>query len=103
MLPVTLDYPKKLATLGTQDRTKGRENRRGNQEWTIQRNWQHWVPKISLTFLQWLVYPMLPVSLDCPFLIASSGFSNLWKTEEAIKNGQSKETGNIGYTRQDKG
>ena len=21
------------------------ENRRGNQEWTIQRNWQHWVQK----------------------------------------------------------
>ena len=20
-----------------------KENRRGNQEWTIQRNWQHWV------------------------------------------------------------
>jgi len=20
-----------------------RENRRGNQQWTIQRNWQHWV------------------------------------------------------------
>ena len=24
-----------------------RENRRGNQEWTIQRNWQHWVHKIQ--------------------------------------------------------
>jgi len=22
-----------------------RENRRGNQEWTIQKNWQHWVHK----------------------------------------------------------
>jgi len=22
-----------------------RENRRGNQEWTIQRNWKHWVHK----------------------------------------------------------
>jgi len=22
-----------------------RENRRGNQEWTIQRHWQHWVHK----------------------------------------------------------
>jgi hypothetical protein len=22
-----------------------RENRCGNQEWTIQRNWQHWVHK----------------------------------------------------------
>ena len=68
-----MDNPKKLATLDTQDtgqrlektemaikngqsketgnigytrhRTKVRENRRGNQEWTIQRNWQHWVNK----------------------------------------------------------
>jgi hypothetical protein len=31
--------------------------------------------------------------LDCPF-------SFLLKTEGAIKNGQSRETGNIGYTRQ---
>ena len=22
-----------------------RENRRGNQEWTLQRHWQHWVHK----------------------------------------------------------
>ena len=25
--------------------TNARENRRDNQEWTIQRNWQHWVHK----------------------------------------------------------
>ena len=38
----------KLATLGTQDtgrrqtkQIKVRENRRSNQEWTTQRNWQH--------------------------------------------------------------
>jgi hypothetical protein len=59
---------------------------------------------------------MLPVSLDCPFFIAPSVFSNieyiqiyketgnseytmLEKTEGAIKNGQSRETGNIEYTR----
>ena len=68
-----MDNPKKLATLGTQDtgqrlektegairngqsgetdnigytrhRTKVREIRRDNREWTIQRNWQHWVHK----------------------------------------------------------
>ena len=68
-----MDNPKKLATLGkqatgerlektegaikngqsketgnigyTRHRTKVREIRRGNQEWTIQRNWQHWVHK----------------------------------------------------------
>jgi hypothetical protein len=65
---------------------------------------------------------MLPVSLDCPFLIARSVFSNvccprlvscvpyvasfsglsisdtLENTERAIRNGQSRETANIGYT-----
>jgi hypothetical protein len=54
----------------------------------------------------------LSVSLDCPFCIASSVFSNVYlsvretdrqtleNTEEAIKKGQSRETGNIGYKRQ---
>ena len=37
--------PETLVTLGTQDRTKGRENPRANQEWAIQRHWQHWVHK----------------------------------------------------------
>jgi hypothetical protein len=37
---------------------------------------------------------MLPVSLDCPVFIAP-----LENTEGAIKTGQSRETGNIGYTR----
>jgi hypothetical protein len=43
-----MDNQETLATLGTQDtrrrQTKQinvRENRRGNQEWTIQRHWQH--------------------------------------------------------------
>jgi hypothetical protein len=47
-----MDNSEKLATLGTQDtgrrQTKQinvRENRRSNQEWTIQRNWQRWVHK----------------------------------------------------------
>jgi hypothetical protein len=49
-----MDNPEKLPTLGTQDtgrrKTKqinARENRRDNQEWTIQRNYQHWVHKIQ--------------------------------------------------------
>jgi hypothetical protein len=56
---------------------------------------------------------MLPVSLDCPFLTATSVFSNVYlssqewtiqrhwqeKTEGEVKNGQSRDTGNIGQTR----
>jgi hypothetical protein len=42
---------------------------------------------------------MLPVSLDCPLLIASSVFSNVYLSV-SINKGQSRETGNIGYTRQ---
>jgi hypothetical protein len=63
------------------------------------------------------VYPMLPVSQDCPFLIARSVFSNVccpWLVScvpyvasfsglsisdcSFGRNGQSWETGNIGYT-----
>jgi hypothetical protein len=42
-----LDNPEKLATQGTQDtgQINVREYRRGNQNWTIQRNWQHGVHK----------------------------------------------------------
>ena len=37
-----------------------------------------WLPlRYSLTFIC-LVHPMLPVSLDCPFLIASSVFFNVY-------------------------
>ena len=42
-----IDIPEKQATLGTQDtrQVNDRENRSGNQTWTIQRKWQHWVHK----------------------------------------------------------
>jgi hypothetical protein len=42
-----MDNPEKLARLGTQDtgQINVREYRKGNREWTIQRNWQHWVNK----------------------------------------------------------
>jgi hypothetical protein len=38
-----MNSPETLATLGTQDtgQINVREHRRGNQEWTIQRRWQH--------------------------------------------------------------
>jgi hypothetical protein len=46
-----------------------------------------------------LVFPMLAVSLDCPFLIAPLIFSILRPVSWAIKNGQSRDTTNIGNTR----
>ena len=44
-----MDNPETMAALGTQDtrQISLRENRRTNQEWTIQRQWQHWVHKIQ--------------------------------------------------------
>ena len=33
---------------------------------------------VLLVFVLCLVYPMLPISLDCPFLIAPSVFSNVY-------------------------
>ena len=37
-----MDKPEKLTTYGTHDtgQINGREYQRGNQKWTIQRNWQ---------------------------------------------------------------
>ena len=42
-----MDNPETLATLGTQDtgQINVKEIRRDNQEWTIQRHWQHWAHK----------------------------------------------------------
>jgi hypothetical protein len=51
-----------------------------------------WLPLryfLTLIFVLCLVYPVLPVVLDCPFLISPC----------EIKNGQSRDTGNTGYTR----
>jgi hypothetical protein len=104
----------------TRHRTKIRENQRGNQEWTIQKLWQHWVHRtetiqklwqhlwFSLIFVLCLVYPMLSQFLDCPCLIAPLLFCNLCpvdtgqrllKSKGAIKHGQSRNSDNIGYTR----
>jgi hypothetical protein len=68
-----MDNPEKLATFGTQDRGRRQTKLRGNEEWSIQRNWQHLVHK------------------------SQDEDKENWG---AIKNGQSRETGNIWYTRQ---
>jgi hypothetical protein len=40
-----MDNPEKLATFGTQDTGRRQTKLRGNEEWSIQRNWLHWVHK----------------------------------------------------------
>ena len=62
-----MDNPEK--TEGAIRNGQSRENRRGNQEWTIQRKQK-----------------------------GPSGMDNPEKTEEAIRNAQPRETDNIGYT-----
>jgi hypothetical protein len=51
--------PEILATLERRHRTL-EKTAEGNDEWRVQRHWQH--------------CPMLPVFLDCPFIIALYGF-----------------------------
>jgi hypothetical protein len=52
---------------------------------------QHTLCWFSFVLVFWgffflrLVYTMLPVSLDCPFLIASSVFSNVCKHNKTIR------------------
>ena len=71
-----MDNPETLAMLDTQDtgQINVRENRRDNQEWAIQRHWQRWAHKTQGKYM-------------------------LEKTEGTIKNGQSRDTGNVGHTR----
>jgi hypothetical protein len=80
-----MDNPEVLSTLSTQDtgQINIRENRMGNQEWTICHCLCFVLSLLSLGFLYCLfvlclVYSMLTVPLDCPFLIAHSVFSNVY-------------------------
>jgi hypothetical protein len=65
-----MNSPETLATLGTRHRTL-EKTVDGNDEWRVQKHWQHWPLRFSLTF--YVLFPMLPVSLDCPFIIALYG------------------------------
>jgi hypothetical protein len=65
-----------------------RENRRDNQKWTIQRNWQH--TDVGYTRKQ-----KGQSKMDNPEKLATYKCRVHKKTEATIKNGQSRETGNI--------
>jgi predicted secreted protein len=78
-----MDIPKKLAKQGTpaikngQSRETSKTGYTGYQKWTIQRNYQHRVHRLS--------------KMDNSEKLATQG-------TPAIKNGQSRETSNTGYT-----
>jgi hypothetical protein len=60
-----------------------REYRRGNQKWTIQRNLQINIREYRRGNEKWTIQRVfsnvyLSVSLDCPFLIAPSIFTNVY-------------------------
>jgi hypothetical protein len=66
-----MDNPEKLPTLGTQDTGQRLEKIKG----AIKNGQSRETANIGYTLC--LVYPMLAVSLDCPFLIAPLVFSGL--------------------------
>jgi hypothetical protein len=83
-------------------------NRRGNQEWIIQRHKQHWsqgtgqikafliAPSVfSNVYLSSVLWSMLFVSLYYPFLIAPSVFSNFYLSSVLWSMHWSQDTGQI--------
>jgi hypothetical protein len=71
-----MDNPKKLATLGTQDTGQRLEKTEEAIKNTIHgQNKTLGLQSVSSDVN--VTNPMLPVSLNCPFLIAPSVFSNL--------------------------
>ena len=70
-----MENPEILATLATQNtgQINVRENRWDNQEWKIQRYWQRWPHNTQDKYM-------------------------LEKTDGTIKNGKSRDIGNVGHT-----
>ena len=86
-----MDNPETLATLCIKDtgrrQTKQinvRENRRCNQEWTIQRHWQYCDNPETLAIL----------CIKDTGRRQTKQINVIEKTKGAIKNGQSRDTGN---------
>jgi hypothetical protein len=104
-------------------KTKDKQNKTRTQQEQIQRNRQHWVHKTKdkqcyqclwIVFVLSLVYPMLPVSLNChrpvscvPNVTSVSELSSSCLLSETLVTLGTQETGrwqfrdigNIGYTR----
>ena len=79
-----------------------KEKWRGNQEWTIQRNWQHCVHKNGQSRE---TVNIVYTRMDNPEKLATL-CTQEWTIQRNLqhgvhKNGQSRETGNIVYTRMD--
>jgi hypothetical protein len=80
-----MDNPEKLATYRCRVHKKTEGD---NQKWTIQRNWQH--TNVGYTRKQ-----KGQSKMDNPEKLATYKCRVHKKTEGTIKNGQSRETGNI--------
>ena len=94
------DNPQKVATLGTQDTRRRQSRETGNTVYTIhktktiQRNWQHRVHKTKTIQRNCLHWVHKTQDEDNPEKLTTLG------TQDTRRR-QSRETGNIGYTRQD--
>ena len=96
-----MDNPEILATQ-TQDTEQihVRDKQRGNQEWTILRHWQH---RHKTQNKYTLEKTKGQSRMDNPETLATLGTQSTEQihvrdNQRAIKNGQSRDTGNIGYT-----
>ena len=75
--PSIMDTPETLATLSTQNKRQKKrvsQNKRGSQEWTLQRHWLHWAHKTQEQYIK-------------------------EKTDGVINNGHIRDIGNNGHTR----